>query len=149
MQVAAPANNAIAYTGGAAVPTTGNLPTSGNVFDNGPATFVSSNPTIGTITAGAQSPFSTLVGGTLSLAGVNTTGIYTYAVTCGAAATGTFTITPGGGATADTILTAPELAGLTPVVSLPAAGLTVAGTALSFTCTAGNITSTGGTVPVN
>jgi hypothetical protein len=106
--ISAPANNAIAYTGAVAVPTTGNLPTSGNVFDNGPATFVSTAP-----------------------------------------ATGTITGTPGGGATADTILTAPELAGLTPVVSLPAAGLTVAGTPVTFTCTAGNITSTGGTLPVN
>jgi hypothetical protein len=147
--IASAAGTAIAYTGATTVPTTGNAPTSGNVFDNGPATFVSSAPTIGTITGTVQTTFSTLAAGVLSVSGVNTTGSYTYQVTCGAAATGTFGITLGGAATVDTVVTTAELAGLTPAVSLPAGGLTVAGTAVLFTCTSGNITSSGGTLPVN
>jgi hypothetical protein len=149
LTIAAAAGNAIAYTGATTVPTTGNLPTSGNVFDNGPATFVSSAPAVGTITGTAQATFSTFTTGTLSVSGVDTTGAYTYAVTCGAGTTGSFGITAGGAATADTIITTAELATLAPAVVFPAAGLTLTGTAPAFTCTAGNITSTGGTLPVN
>jgi hypothetical protein len=149
LTISAPAGNAIAYTGATTVPTTGNLPTSGNVFDNGPATFVSSTPLVGTITGTAQTTFSSLAGGTLTVSGVDTTGAYTYAVTCGTGTTGTFGITAGGAATADGIITPTQLATLSPAVLFPAAGLTVLGTAPLFTCTAGNITSTGGTLPVN
>lgn len=147
--ISAVAGTAIAYTGGTAVPTTGNSPSSGNVFDNGPATFVSTAPAVGAITGTAQSTFSSLTAGTLTVSGVDTTGIYTYAVTCDAGVSGTFGITLGGAATADTVVTTAELAGLTPAVTLPAAGLTVNSTPLSFTCASGNITSTGGTLPVN
>ena len=151
--IAAPANNAIAYTGATVVPTTGTAPTSGNVYDNGAVTFVSSAPAVGTITGTAQTVasnvFSTLAAGTLTVAGVDTTGIYTYQVTCAAAGSGTFTITLGGGATPSNLVTTAELAGLATPVTYPAAGLVVAGTAVSFTCTGGNITSTGGTLPIN
>ncbi len=151
--IAAPANNAIAYTGSVVVPTAGSLPTSGNVFDNGAVTFVSSTPANGTLTGTAQTAsantFSTLTAGTLSVAGVDTTGVYTYQVTCGATATGTFGITIGGAATPSGLVTTAELAALPTAVTYPAAGIVVLGTPVSFTCTGGNITSSGGTLPVN
>jgi hypothetical protein len=146
--LSAPAGNAIAYTGATVVPTTGNSPSSGNVFDNGNATFVSSAPAIGTITGTVQATFSSLATGTLTVSGVDTTGIYTYQVTCGAAATGTFGITVAGGVTPSLAVSAAELAALSPAVSYPAS-IAVIGTAPSFACAAGNISSATGTLPVN
>jgi hypothetical protein len=147
--LADPANNAIAYTGATIVPTTGNAPSSGNIFDNGVATFASSAPAVGTITGTAQAPFSSLAAGTLTVSGVNTTGSYTYQVTCAAGATGTFGITAGGASTIDTVVTPAELAGLSPAVSQPPAGLVVMGTPASFTCVGGNIDSTAGSLTLN
>jgi hypothetical protein len=146
--LAEPAGNAIAYTGATVVPTTGNSPSSGNVFDNGSATFVSNTPAVGTITGTAQPNFSSLAAGTLTVAGVNTTGSYTYQVTCVGGASGTFGITLGGGLTPSLAVSAAELAALSPAVSY-ATGVTVIGTPLSFTCASGNISSAGGTLPVN
>jgi hypothetical protein len=147
--ISAPAGNAIAYTGTTPVPTAGNSPSSGNVFDNGNVTLVSSAPAVGTITGTAQPTFSALAAGTLTVSGVDTTGISTYQVTCASGATGTFGITLGGGATPSGAVTAAELAGLSPAVSFPAAGVAVVGTAPSFTCNAGTISSASGTLPVN
>ncbi|MGB8266733.1 MAG: hypothetical protein WCE44_10450 [Candidatus Velthaea sp.] len=147
--LAAAAGNAIAYTGATVVPTTGNSPSSGNVYDNGNATFVSSAPAVGTITGTAVATFTTLAAGLLTVSGVNPTGIYTYQVTCVGGATGTFGITMAGAASASGAVSPAELAGLTPAVAYPASGVTVSGTAPGFTCTAGNISSTGGTLPIN
>jgi hypothetical protein len=85
----------------------------------------------------------------LTVSGVNTTGTYTYQVTCNAAATGTFGITVGGAATPSNVVTAAELAALSPAVTYPAGGVTVIGTAPLFTCAAGTISSSTGTLPVN
>ena len=146
------AGNAIAYTGSTAVPTTGNSPSSGNVFDNGAVTFVSATPANGLVTGTAQTAssnvFSTFASNTLSVSGVNTTGTYTYQVTCGASATGTFGITVGGASTPSNAVTTAELAALATPVTYPA-GITVNATVPSFTCTAGNISSSSGTLPVN
>jgi hypothetical protein len=147
------ANNAIAYTGSTAVPTTGNSPSSGNVFDNAAVTFVSATPANGLVTGTAQTAssnvFSTYATNTLTVSGVNTTGTYTYQVTCGSSATGTFGITVGGASTPSLAVSSAELAALSTAVSYPAAGVTVNATAPVFTCTAGNISSTSGTIPVN
>jgi hypothetical protein len=136
--IADPANNAIASTGVA------------DAFDNGPATFVSSSPAVGAITGTALAPFSTLAAGTLTVSDVNATGIDAFQVTCVAGATGTFGITLGGGTTANTGVTPAELAALTPPVTLPPPGLIVSGTPPTYTCTAGNMTSSaGGSLTVN
>jgi len=147
--LSAPGGTAIAYTGSTTVPTTGNSPSSGNVFDNGNVTLVSSAPAVGTITGTVQSTFSSLTSGTLTVSGVDTTGSYTYQVTCGAGTTGTFGVTLGGAASSSAAVSVAEAAALSPAVSFAAAGVNVLGTAPSYTCTAGNITSTGGTLPVN
>jgi hypothetical protein len=145
---------AIAYTGTATTPPTyGQSPTSGNVYDNSGVagasnvTLTSNAPAVGTVTGTAQAPFSTYTAPTLTLAGVDTTGSYTYAVTCVAAATGTFGITVGGGATPSGDVTTGELTGVG--VTYPAAGVVTNPTAPSFTCTNGNIGSATGTLPVN
>jgi len=146
------ASDAIAYNGSTTVPTIGNSPSSGNVFDNGNVTFVSSNPSLGTgglVTGTAQSPFSTFAPSTLTVAGVNLTGIYTYQVTCNTGTTGTFGITVGGAATPSDAVTALELSSLTTPVSYPLSGVTTLPTAPSFTCTGGVISSATGTLPVN
>ena len=150
--LAAAAGNAISYTGATAVPTNGNAPSSGNIFDNGPVTLASSNTVAGTgglVTGTAQAPFSTYAPNTLSVVGVNTTGVYTYAATCNATATGTFGITLADAAGTSGLVTTAELGGLAPAVAYPATGLTVLGTAPSFSCTAGTIGSATGTLPVN
>jgi hypothetical protein len=147
------AGNAIAYTGATVVPATGNSPSSGNVFDNGNVTFVSSNSVAGLVTGLAQTSggntFSALASNTLTVSGVNTTGTYTYQVTCNGGATGTFGITVGGAATPPLDVTAPELAGLSTAVAYPSAGITTLGTAPSFNCASGVISSATGTLPVN
>jgi hypothetical protein len=151
--LAAANGNAVAYTGATLVPTTGISPSSGNVFDNGAVTFVSATPANGLVTGTAQTSgsntFSTFASSTLSVSGVNTTGTYTYQVTCGASATGTFGITVGGAATPSLAVTTAELAALTTPVTYPAAGITVVGTAPLFSCAAGNISNTSGSLPVN
>ncbi len=148
------AGDAIAYTGTTPVPTNGQSPTSGNVYDNNGGgssnvTFTSATPSAGTISGTAQSPFSSYASGTLTVLGVNTSGTYTYAVTCVSSATGTFGITVGGGTAPSGDVTAAELAGLSPAVSYPASGVVTLPTAPSFTCTAGLISSATGTLPVN
>jgi hypothetical protein len=154
--LAASAGSAIAYTGAVVVPSTGNSPSSGNVFDNGVVTFVSSNTVAGTgglVTGSAQTTggnvFSTYATNTLTVSGVNTTGTYTYQVTCNSAATGTFGITVGGAASPSGVVTTAELAALSTAVSYPAAGITVIGTTPSFNCAAGVISAAAGTLPVN
>jgi hypothetical protein len=151
--LAATAGSAIAYTGSTAVPTTGNSPSSGNVFDNGAVTFVSATPASGLVTGTAQTAssnvFSTFASNTLTVSGANTTGTYTYQVTCAGGATGTFGITVGGASTPSLAVSTAELAALTTAVSYPAAGVTVIATAPLFTCTAGNISGSSGTLPVN
>lgn len=150
------ASDLIAYTGTTAVPTTGNSPSSGTVFDNGNVTLVSSNTVSGTgglITGTAQTAssntFSTYASNTLTISGVNTTGIYTYQATCNSAATGSFGITLGGAATPSGDVTSAELAALSPAVSYPASGVVTTGTAPSFSCASGVISSATGTLPVN
>ena len=151
--LAAAAGNAISYTGSTVVPTTGNSPSSGNVFDNGAVTFVSATPANGLVTGTAQTNgsnvFSTLVANTLTVSGVNTTGTYTYQATCASGATGTFGITVGGASTPSLAVTTAELAGLPTPVAYPAAGITVIGTAPVFTCSGGNVSGSTGTLPVN
>jgi hypothetical protein len=154
--LAAAAGNAIAYTGATVVPAIGNSPSSGNVFDNGALTLVSSNAiaeTGGLVTGTAETTgsnvFSALATNILTISGVNTTGTYTYQVTCNTAATGTFGLTIAGAATPSLAVTTAELAALSPAVTYPAGGITVVGTAPLFTCTAGTIASSSGTLPVN
>jgi hypothetical protein len=60
-----------------------NNPSNGTVYDNGSVTLASSNAVAGTgglETGTAQKPFSTLAANTLTITGVNTTGVYTYQV---------------------------------------------------------------------
>jgi len=151
--LAAAAGNVISYAGTTVVPTTGNSPSSGNVFDNGAVTFVSTTPASGVATGTAQTTgpnvFSTYAANTLTVSGVNTTGIYTYQVTCASGATGTFGITVGGAATPSLAVTTAELGALTPAVTYPTGGITVIGTAPLFSCTAGGISNASGTLPVN
>jgi hypothetical protein len=151
--LAASAGNAIAYTGTTVVPTAGNSPSSGNVFDNGAVTFVSDTPATGLVSGTAQSTggnvFSTFATNTLTVSGVNITGTYTYQVACVGSATGTFGITVGGAATPSLAVTTAELAALTPAVAYPVAGITVISTAPAFSCAAGSISNASGTLPVN
>lgn len=147
------AGNSIAYTGAATVPTAGNSPTTGTVFDNGNVTFVSSLPTAGVVTGTAQTSganvFSSFASNTLTVSGVNTTGVYTFAVACASAsANGTFGITVGGGTSPSGDVTATELGNETPVATYPASVTTVA-TAPSYTCSSGVISSATGTLPIN
>jgi hypothetical protein len=156
VMLAAAAGNAIEYTGATVVPTIGNGPSSGNVFDNGAVTFVSNNAVAGTgglVTGTAQTAsanvFSTLATNILTVSGVNTTGIYAYQVTCNAAATGSFGLTIAGAATPSLAVSTAELAALSPAVTYPAGGITVVGTAPLFTCAGGTISGSTGTLPVN
>jgi hypothetical protein len=148
------ANDAIAYTGATAVPTNGQSPTSGNVYDNNGAgssnvSFTSSGAA-GAVNGTAQSPFSSFASPTLTVVGVDTTGTYAYSVACaGAASTGTFGITVGGGATPSGDVTAAELSGLTPAVFYPTSGVATEPTAPLFACATGVISSATGTLPVN
>jgi hypothetical protein len=146
------AGDAIAYTGVTAVPTAGNNPTTGTIFDNGSVTLASSNATNGLVSGIAQSvggTFSTFASSTLTIGGVETAGAYTYSVTCNAeAGPAVFGITVGGASTPSGDLTPGQLTTLG-AVSYPAGPPTVTGTAPSFSCTAGTISSATGTLPVN
>lgn len=147
------AGDAIAYTGATTVPTAGNNPTTGTIFDDAAVTLVSSNATNGLVTGTAQSSapnvYSTFAANTLTVSGVNTTGAYTYAVTCNAeAGPATFGITVGGGSTPSGDITAGMLTTISPV-TYPSGPPAVTGTAPSFSCTSGTISSATGTLPVN
>jgi hypothetical protein len=154
VSLSTPAGILITYAGGTTVPAAGNSPTTGTVYDNGNVTFVSSNVAAGggLITGIAQTSganiFSTYAANTLTVSGVNTTGIYTYQATCNGTGTGTFGITATIVGTQSSDVTAAELAALSPAVTYPA-GITVLTTAPSFTCTNGAIGDATGTIPVN
>jgi hypothetical protein len=148
------ATDAITFTGTTAVPTAGNSPTTGTVYDNGAVTFAASTAS-GLVTGTAQNTgpniFSTFAANTLTASGVSTTGIYTYAVKCATATTtGTFGITVGGGTsrTSGVNVLNTQLANESPVPTYLASVSTVA-TAPSYTCTNGVISSASGTLPVN
>jgi hypothetical protein len=151
--LAAAAGNIISYGGALTVPAAGNNPSSGNVFDNGSVTFVSSAAGIGLVTGSAYTSganvYASYATNTLTVSGVqaSTTGTYPYVVTCGASATGTFGITTGGAGTPSGDVTTAELTALG--VSYPAAAITVIGTAPSFSCASGTIGDATGTIPVN
>jgi hypothetical protein len=147
--------DAIAYTGATTVPAAGLNPTTGTIFDNGNVTLVASTAS-GLVTGTAQTSgsnvFSTFASNTLTLSGVNTTGIYTYAVACATATTsGTFGITLGGsaGRTSGVNVLDTQLANATGTPAYPSSTVTVTGTAPSYTCTNGVISSATGTIPVN
>jgi hypothetical protein len=154
VSLSTPAGVLITYTGATTVPTAGNSPSTGTVYDNGNVTFVSSNAAAGggLITGTAQTSganvFSTYASNTLTVSGVNTTGIYTYQATCNATGTGTFGITAALAGSPSLDVSAAELAALSPAVSYPA-GITVLTTAPSFSCTSGAIGDATGTIPVN
>ena len=155
ISLASATGNISSYAGSTAVPTTGNDPSSGNVFDNGSVTFVSSASATGLVTGTAytsgSNTFATYATNTLTASGVqpSTTGTYPYQVSCVSAATGTFGITIGGAATPSLAVTSTQLAGLATPVSYPSSAITVLGTAPSFGCTSGVISSATGTLPVN
>ena len=146
--------NAIAYTGATTVPTTGNSPTTGTVFDNGSVTFAASAASglvVGTAQTTGGNVFSTFAANALTASGVSTTGVYTYKVQCATASTtGTFGITVGGGASRalGVNISNAQLANESPVPTYAASVSTVA-TAPSYTCTNGVISSASGTLPVN
>jgi hypothetical protein len=146
--------DAIGYTGSATVPLAGLNPTSGTIFDNGSITLVASAAS-GLVTGTAQTSgsnvYSSFASNTLTLSGVNTTGIYTYAVACASGTTtGTFGITLGGstGRTSGVDILDTQLANATGTPAYPST-VTVTGTAPSFTCTNGVISTATGTIPVN
>ncbi len=154
ISLSTPAGIVITYTGSGTVPTSGNNPSTGTVYDNGNVTFVSNNTAAGggLITGSAQSStpnvYSTYAANTLTVVGVSTTGIYTYQVTCNATGTGTFGITATILGPKSLDVTATELAALSPAVTYPT-GITVLTTAPSFSCTNGAIGDASGTNPVN
>jgi hypothetical protein len=155
------AGDTIEYTGTTQVPTNGNSPSSGNVFDNNGGgssnvTFTSSNTsasTGGSVTGTAQTSgsntFSTFTSPTLTVVGVGTTGTYTLAVSCNPtgtpSSTGSFSITVAGGTTPS---------GDVPAADLPS-GVTYPSSVAtpspqpSFTCTSGTIAPAIGTVVTN
>jgi hypothetical protein len=155
LTLAAAAGNIISFAGTTLVPTAGNNPSSGNIFDNGSVTFVSSAAGIGLVTGSAYmsdaNVYASYASNTLTVSGAQATtfGTYPYQVTCAGGATGTFGITAAIVGTASGDVSAGELSGLTTPVFYPAATITVLGTAPTFTCTSGTIGSTTGTVPVN
>jgi hypothetical protein len=156
LSLAGAAGNIISYVpGGFPVPTTGNAPSSGNVFDNGNVTFVSSLPAAGVVSGtayGAVPPtFATFATNTLTVVGVQpaVAGTYPFSVSCLASASGTFTITPAIVGTPSGDVTPGQLSGLATPVAYPAQTITVIGTNPSFTCATGLISSAVGTLPVN
>jgi hypothetical protein len=155
LSLAGPAGNVISYAGLGTVPTTGNAPSSGNVFDNGNVTFVSGTPAAGVVSGtayGAVPPtFATYATNTLTVVGVqpSTTGTYPFTVSCLASTSGVFGITATIVGTPSLDVTTAQLAALSPAVTYPAQTLTLQGTAPSFTCTSGIISSETGTLPVN
>jgi hypothetical protein len=154
VQLGAAAGILIAYSGALTVPTTGNSPSTGTVYDNGSVTFASSNTAVGggLITGIAQSSapsvFSTYAGNVLTVSGVNTTGIYTFQATCNATGTGTFGITTALAGAPSLDVSAAELAALSPAVVYPS-GISVLTTAPSFSCTNGAIADSFATLPIN
>jgi hypothetical protein len=147
----------IVYGGATAVPTNGQNPTSGNVFDNNGGgasnlTATSSNAGVGTVTGTAQSSgsntYTTYSSGTLTVVGVNNSGNFPYSVACVAGASGTFGITFGGLTTASGDVTTAELGALSPAISYPSSPAGT-GTGNVFTCTSGAISATSGTLVTN
>ncbi len=138
----------ITYSGATLVPTTGNTPTTGTVYDNGAVSFVSAAPAVGIITGTAQTSgsnvYSTFASGTLTIGGVSTTGVYTFAVKCATAtASGSFSFSPSGGIgrTSGVNILDSQLANESPVPAYPVP----TGGPPTFTCTNGVISSaTGG-----
>ncbi len=138
----------ITYSGSTVVPTTGNTPTTGTVYDNGAVSFVSASPAVGIITGTAQTSgsntYSTFAAGTLTIGGVSTTGVYTIAVKCATAtASGSFSFLPSGGAgrTSGVNILDSQLANESPVPAYPVP----TGGPPTFTCANGVISSaTGG-----
>jgi hypothetical protein len=142
---------AIAYSGSAVVPTQGQAPTSGNVFDNNGGgsvnlTFASSNSSVGTVTGGAHSSgsntYSTYASGTVTVVGVSPDGGYTVSVACVAGASGSFAVVAGGTGAGSGDVTSSELSGLTPAVAYPTL-LANSGTN-PFTCNNGAISGPAG-----
>jgi len=154
LQLSTQAGALIAYTGTSTFPTTGNSTSTGTVYDNGNVTFVSSNTgtggghVTGTAQTSGANVFSTYATNTLTVSGVDTTGIYTYQVTCNATGTGAFGITAALVGSRSLDVTAAELAALSPAVVYPA-GITVLATAPSFSCKNGAIGDATGILPVN
>jgi hypothetical protein len=147
----------IVYGGSTAVPTNGQNPTSGNVFDNdgGGAsnlTVTSSNASLGTVTGTAQSSgsntYATYSSGTLTIVGVNNSGNWSFSVACVAGVTGTFGINFGGLTTPSGDVTSAELGALSPAVAYPTSPAGT-GTGNVFTCTSGAISGTSGTLVTN
>jgi hypothetical protein len=146
------ASDAIAYTGATTVPTAGLSPTNGTIFDNGSATLTSSSASglvTGTAQTASSNVFSTFASNTLTLSGVNTTGVYTYAVACATATTtGSFGITLGGssGRTSGVNVLDTQLANESPVPTYPTS---ISATSPTYVCTNGVISSATGTLPIN
>jgi hypothetical protein len=147
----------ILYGGSTPVPTNGQNPTSGNVFDNNGGgtsnlTVTSNNAGLGTVTGTAQSSgsntYATYSSGTLTVVGLNNSGNFPYSVACVAGATGTFGITFGGLTTPSGDITTAELAAISATLSYPASPAGT-GTGNIFTCTSGAITATSGTLVTN
>ena len=132
---------AIGYTGATTVPTNGNNPTTGTVFDNGNVTLTSSAASglvIGTPQSSGANTFSTFVPHTLTVVGVNTTGIYPFQVSCATAGTtGNFGITVGGGMSPSGDISGSQRANENPVPTYPA-GVTVAKPP-QYSCMSGSI----------
>jgi hypothetical protein len=147
--------DAIAYTGSATVPVAGLNPTSGTIFDNGSVTLAASAASglvTGTAQTGGSNVYSSFASNTLTISGVNTTGVYTYGVACATATTsGTFGITLGGsaGRTSGVNVLDTQLANATGAPAYPSSTITVTGTAPSYTCTNGVISSATVALPIN
>jgi hypothetical protein len=147
------AGNTIEYTGTSVVPTVGNSPSTGTVFDDGNVTFSGSTPNglvIGSAQSSGGNTFSTYASNVLTVGGViNAAGAYNLQVQCATASTsGVIGIAIGGGASPSHDVTAAELTSENPAPSYPSSIATVA-TAPSYTCTTGVISSATGTLPVN
>jgi hypothetical protein len=147
----------IAYAGSTVVPTNGQNPTSGNVFDNNGGgannfTATSSSAGIGTVTGTAQSSgsntYATYSSGTLTIVGVTTSGNWSFSVACASGASGTFGINFGGLTTPSGDVTSAELGALSPAVTYPTSPAGT-GTGNIFTCTSGAISATSGTLVTN
>jgi hypothetical protein len=119
----------ITYTGTTVVPTTGNNPTTGTVYDNGGAVLVSSATSIGLLTGTAQTSgsntYSTFASGTLTIVGISPTASYPFAVKCATATTsGSFSLTVSGGQsrTSGVNILDTQLANESPVPTYPPNG---------------------------
>jgi DNA-binding beta-propeller fold protein YncE len=132
---------AIGYTGATTVPTTGNNPTTGTVFDNGNVTFASnaaSGLVIGTAQFSGGNTFSTFAPNTLTVAGVNTTGIYPFQVSCATGSTtGNFGITVGGGTSPSGDIIGSQRANENPVPTYPSS--VIVAKPPQYSCMSGSI----------